>query len=154
MKSKMTEMLLIIFSLFVYVHPASGAATDEVWIPKISGGFFYIQRDSPVRVQFTRNGEKEEATGRITNLNSDKEFKNTYLKIETSTGTLIVPLKNLRFLESIESESKKLDTSNHRDPSQEQKTRGKRTGNKKGWKGKRKERGNKLENDHFRREIV
>ena len=76
MKSKMTEMLLIIFALFVYVQPASGAATDEVWIPKISGGFFYIQRDSPVRVQFTRNGEKEEATGRITNLNSDKEFKN------------------------------------------------------------------------------
>ena len=124
MKSKMTEMLLIIFALFVYVQPASGGATDEVWIPKISGGFFYIQRDSPVRVQFTRNGEKEEATGRITNLNSDKEFKNTYLKVETSTGTLIVPLKNLRFLESIELESKKSDTSNHRDPSQEQKTRG------------------------------
>lgn len=86
----------------LYAGPASAAAPEEVWIPKSSGGFHIIEGDAQVRVQFIRNGEINDTTGRITNLGGDKEFKGSYLRLATDEGTVIVLLRDIRFLESIQ----------------------------------------------------
>lgn len=95
-----TAAVLFLFKTLC-VQPAFAAVSDEVWVPKSTGGFHIIQSDGRIRVQYELKKEIIDVTGRITNLGDNKEFKGSYLRLETSEGTLIVLLKDIRFLESV-----------------------------------------------------
>ena len=95
-----TAAVLFLFKTLC-VQPAFAVVSDEVWVPKSTGGFHIIQSDGRIRVQYELKKEIIDVTGRITNLGDNKEFKGSYLRLETSEGTLIVLLKDIRFLESV-----------------------------------------------------
>ena len=78
--------VLLLFNTLC-VQPAFAVGSDEVWVPKSTGGFHIIQSDSRVRVQYELKKEMIDVTGRITNLGENKEFKGSYLRLATDDGT-------------------------------------------------------------------